>query len=79
MGVFDGSDLRVTVRRRGDEEGDEGQYFPDNAREFVAALREDSDVLGVETHTVHYMVGDPVYDLCFGSMYAEDDEEDEDA
>ncbi|MFB7012931.1 MULTISPECIES: hypothetical protein [unclassified Streptomyces] len=74
MGVFDGGTERVSVRRKSTGEED---FFPDDPRAFVDALRDDPDVAGVETYKVHYVIGDVVSELSFGDYWGDEDEEDE--
>ncbi|MFB7188435.1 hypothetical protein ACFCZT_24700 [Streptomyces sp. NPDC056230] len=74
MGIFDGGTERVSVRRKSTGEED---FFPDDSRAFVDALRDDPDVAGVETHRVHYVIGDVISDLSFGDYWGDEDEEDE--
>lgn len=74
MGVFDGGAHRVTVLLR---DGEESEHYPDDVRGFVASLRGRSDVKAVETVWVNFAVGDVVGGLSFGSIY-DDEEEDED-
>jgi hypothetical protein len=74
MGVFDGGTERVSVRRRSTDEED---FYPDNPREFVEALRSDPDVIAVQTCWVHYATGDVIDSLSFGDFWGDEEEEDE--
>lgn len=67
MGVFDGGTYRVTVYRKGDEDGD--NVHTDDPRAVVDSLREDPGVRAVETHAVHYVTGAYQGELSFGDPY----------
>jgi catabolite regulation protein CreA len=74
MGIFDGGTERVSVRRKSTGEED---HYPDDARAFVASLRDDPDVAGVQTCWVHYVTGDVIDSLSFGDFWGDEEEEDE--
>ncbi|KQX43502.1 hypothetical protein ASD97_25860 [Streptomyces sp. Root63] len=76
MGVFDGSDYRVSVYRKSDEDPEDPETFtPEDARSFVENLRKDPDVRAVETHAIHYVIGNYYSDLSFGNPYEGEEDE----
>jgi hypothetical protein len=75
MGVFDGGTYCVTLRRKSG--GEEDEYTSD-PHSLLEKLRADPDVAAVETHWVHYVIGERSGEFSFGDFWGDgDDEEDE--
>lgn len=74
MGVFDGGTYRVSIYRAGGDEDPDDTVTTDDPKELVDRLRQDPDVLAVETHGVHYVTGAYYGEFSFGDPYGEDED-----
>lgn len=79
MSVLSGGLMEIKARHRGDAEGDHDTWLRDSGKAtdtLLQELRENPEVLGVEVHAVHYIVGAYQDALSWGSMYEDDEDED---